>query len=51
MTLSPHIGGNFIIAAFAVVILGGLGSVSGAYLGGFVVGITEAFAGYISTRA
>ena len=45
-TLSPQIGGNFIIAAFAVVILGGLGSVWGAYLGGFVVGITEAFAGY-----
>ncbi len=26
-TLSPQIGGNFIIAAFAVVVLGGLGSV------------------------
>jgi branched-chain amino acid transport system permease protein len=45
-TLSPQIGGNFIIAAFAVVVLGGLGSVWGAYLGGFIVGITEAFAGY-----
>jgi branched-chain amino acid transport system permease protein len=45
-TLSPQIGGNFVIAAFAVVILGGLGSVWGAYLGGFIVGITEAFAGY-----
>jgi branched-chain amino acid transport system permease protein len=45
-TLSPQIGGNFIIAAFAVVVLGGLGSVWGAYLGGFLVGITEAFAGY-----
>ena len=27
-------------------VLGGLGSVWGAYLGGFIVGITEAFAGY-----
>ena len=45
-TLSPQIGGNFIIAAFAVVVLGGLGSVWGAYLGGFIIGITEAFAGY-----
>ena len=45
-TLSPQIGGNFIIAAFAVVVLGGLGSVWGAYLGGFLVGITEALAGY-----
>ena len=33
-TLSPQIGGNFILAAFAVVVLGGLGSVWGAYLGG-----------------
>jgi branched-chain amino acid transport system permease protein len=45
-TLSPQIGGSFIIAAFAVVVLGGLGSVWGAYIGGFIVGITEAFAGY-----
>ena len=45
-TLSPQIGGNFILAAFAVVVLGGLGSVTGAYLGGFIVGITEAFAGF-----
>jgi len=45
-TLSPYIGGNFIVAAFAVVVLGGLGSVTGAYLGGFVVGLVEAFAGY-----
>jgi branched-chain amino acid transport system permease protein len=45
-TLSPQIGGSFIVAAFAVVVLGGLGSVMGAYLGGFIVGITEAFAGY-----
>lgn len=45
-TLSPQIGTNFILPAFAVVVLGGLGSVLGAYVGGFVVGLTEAFAGY-----
>jgi branched-chain amino acid transport system permease protein len=45
-TLAPTIGGNFILAAFAVVVLGGLGSVWGAYIGGLVVGIVEAFAGY-----
>lgn len=45
-TLSPSIGGNFILAAFAVVVLGGLGSVAGAYFGGMIVGIVEAFAGY-----
>lgn len=45
-TLSPGIGGNFILAAFAVVVLGGLGSVAGAYLGGFLIGMTEALAGF-----
>lgn len=45
-TLSPYIGGNFILAAFAVVVLGGLGSVTGAYIGGIAVGVVEAFAGY-----
>src|SRR6185503_15065565 len=45
-TLSPYIGGNFILAAFAVVVLGGLGSVPGAYLGGLMVGLMESFAGY-----
>ncbi len=45
-TLSPQIGGNFILAAFAVVVLGGLGSVTGALIGGIVVGVVEAFAGY-----
>ncbi|WP_339948076.1 branched-chain amino acid ABC transporter permease [uncultured Albimonas sp.] len=45
-SMTPQIGINFILPAFAVVVLGGLGSVAGAYLGGFVVGLTEAFSGY-----
>jgi branched-chain amino acid transport system permease protein len=45
-TMSPQIGGNFIMAAFAVVVLGGLGSVWGAFIGGFIIGLIEAFAGY-----
>jgi branched-chain amino acid transport system permease protein len=45
-TLSPTIGGGFAIAAFAVVVLGGLGSVWGAYLGGLIVGLVETFAGF-----
>lgn len=45
-TLSPTIGQDFIFAAFAVVVLGGLGSVWGAYIGGLVIGLAEAFAGY-----
>ena len=45
-SITPAVGGNFLLAAFAVVVLGGLGSVWGAYLGGLVVGIVEAFAGF-----
>lgn len=45
-TLSPQIGTNFILPAFAVVVLGGLGSVAGAFVGGLIVGMTEALAGY-----
>ena len=45
-TMSPQIGMNFILPAFAVVVLGGLGSVAGAYVGGFIVGLTEAIAGF-----
>jgi branched-chain amino acid transport system permease protein len=45
-TLAPGIGGNFILAAFAVVVLGGLGSVAGAYVGGMIVGLVEALAGF-----
>jgi branched-chain amino acid transport system permease protein len=45
-SITPAVGGNFILAAFAVVVLGGLGSVWGAYFGGLIVGVVEAFAGY-----
>jgi len=45
-TLSPEIGQDFILAAFAVVVLGGLGSVWGAYIGGLAIGIIEALAGF-----
>lgn len=43
---TPYIGGDFIFAAFAVVTLGGLGSIPGAYLGAMIVGIVEVVSGY-----
>lgn len=45
-SITPQIGANFIFAAFAVVVVGGLGSVTGAYIGGFLIGAVEAFSGY-----
>jgi branched-chain amino acid transport system permease protein len=45
-SITPAVGGNFILAAFAVVVLGGLGSVWGAYIGGMIVGVVEALAGF-----
>jgi len=45
-TLSPTIGSDFMVAAFAVVVLGGLGSIWGAYIGGLAVGIVEVLAGF-----
>jgi branched-chain amino acid transport system permease protein len=45
-TLTPEIGFSFILPAFAVVVLGGLGSVTGAYVGGLLVGVVESLAGY-----
>jgi branched-chain amino acid transport system permease protein len=49
-SLSPSMGDPFIIKAFVVCVLGGLGSVEGALIGGIVYGIVESFGSqYIGT--
>lgn len=46
----PTMGNLAVIKAFAIVILGGLGNMKGAALGGFVLALVEEFgAGYISS--
>jgi len=40
--VSPQMGANLIIVVFAVVVIGGLGSIMGSILGGFALGIVEA---------
>lgn len=45
-TATPQIGFSFVLPAFAVVVLGGLGSVIGSFVGGLLVGVVEALSGY-----
>ena len=49
--LYPDMGATLIIQAFASAILGGFGSLPGAVLGGFLVGLIESFVGgYLGTQ-
>jgi branched-chain amino acid transport system permease protein len=49
-SLQPSMGDPFVISAFVVCVLGGLGSVSGALVGGLVYGVLEAFGSqYVGT--
>jgi branched-chain amino acid transport system permease protein len=43
-------GGPVILKAFVIIILGGMGSIPGAIIGGFMLGVVESLSGgYIST--
>jgi branched-chain amino acid transport system permease protein len=49
-SLQPSMGDPFVISAFVVCVLGGLGSVQGALVGGLIFGVLEAFGSqYIGT--
>ena len=43
LSLAPHVGDPVLATSFLIVILGGLGSVGGATVAAFIVGIVEAF--------
>jgi branched-chain amino acid transport system permease protein len=50
LALAPGLGESLVIKGFAVLILGGLGSIPGAILGGLILGVSESLAaGYISS--
>ena len=48
--ISPEMGLSLILKAFAIIVLGGMGSIPGAIIGAFLLAFTESFgATYIST--
>ena len=45
--VDPYIGLTFVMNAFVVVVLGGMGSYVGALIGGFIIGLAESFGSII----
>jgi branched-chain amino acid transport system permease protein len=43
--VNPHAGNAFVLIAFTIVVLGGMGSVVGALIGGLFVGVVESLSG------
>jgi branched-chain amino acid transport system permease protein len=40
-SVNPNMGSNFLIVVFAVVVIGGMGSIAGSILTGFGLGVVE----------
>lgn len=47
----PTVGSYFVLVAFVIVVLGGLGNVTGAILASFIIGIVDSLAGYYVSLA
>jgi branched-chain amino acid transport system permease protein len=44
---TPSLGPSYTLIAFIIVIIGGLGSMAGALVGGVLIGVSEALAGFL----
>ncbi len=47
----PTVGTYFVLVAFVVVVLGGMGSMTGACVGGLIIGVIEALSGFFIAPA
>jgi branched-chain amino acid transport system permease protein len=45
--VTPSSGHAFVLVAFTIVVLGGMGSFAGAAVGGFIIGVTESLGGLL----
>jgi branched-chain amino acid transport system permease protein len=50
-SVSPHMGAEQLIFAFVVVIIGGLGSVTGSLLGGLLIGLSYNYVAFLVPKA
>jgi branched-chain amino acid transport system permease protein len=43
--VNPHVGNAYVLVAFTIVVLGGMGSAPGALIGGLLIGVVESLCG------
>lgn len=49
--IAPEMGGNVLIVAFVVTVVGGMGSLTGAIVAGLLIGIVESLAAFVYPEA